>query len=136
MDFKQTKDALITQGLISSTEDLILCEDAPSNFDVIMGGALGAALTANKRQVYALTVDDTRIQLFYLDKKTLKYLNLVERYNISDLKKIKASTFLGYQVIFKTSEHTISLLSSKKYCGYDQKEAVKSIFNKLKALKK
>lgn len=93
MDFKQTKDALITQELISSTEDLILCEDAPSNFDVIMGGALGAALTANKRQVYALTVDDTRIQLFYLDKKTLKYLNLVERYNISDLKKIKASTF-------------------------------------------
>ena len=33
MDFKQTKDELITQGLISSTEDLILCEDAPSNFD-------------------------------------------------------------------------------------------------------
>lgn len=136
MDFKQTKDELIAQGLISSTEDLILCEDAPSNFDIIMGGAIGAALTANKRKVYALTLDDKRIQLFYLDKKTLKYLNLVERYNISDLKKIKASTFLGYQVIFKTNEHTISLLSSKKYRGYDQKEAVKSIFNKLKALKK
>lgn len=136
MDFKQTKDELIAQGLVSSTEDLILCEDVPNTFDVIMGGALGAALTANKRNVYALTIDDNHIQLFYLDKKTLKYLNQVERYDISDFKKIRVSTFLGYQVMFKTDKYTINLLSSKKYRGYDQKEAVKCIFNKLKALKK
>lgn len=122
--------------MIEEDELVILCQDTPYTSTLLLGGAIGAAITSGHQSHYIMSVGKSRIQLFDVDKKTGKYLETKTEIKMFDVVKLKLNTFLSKEIMIKTAAHKYNLITSKKFNGFEQKESMEKVFDLLKTLVK
>lgn len=117
MNYSFVIDQLRSHNMIEEDELVILCQDTPYTSALLLGGAIGAAITSGHQSHYIMSVGKSRIQLF-------------------DVVKLKLNTFLSKEIMIKTAAHKYNLITSKKFNGFEQKESMEKVFNLLKTLVK
>lgn len=143
MEFNTVFNQIRDTKLVSSDCELVVCQDAPSASTYFWFGAIGAAISESSREksYYVLAFENDTIYLFDIDiykgAKTARYLGTVVQIPFSDIKRIGISTFITKEINIITKQKTsVRLLTSNKFMKFNQKDAVKKVFDALKLRRK
>lgn len=79
-----------------------------------------------------VAVNDNRIRIFDVDKKTGEYLETMAEFTRDNLKKVRAASFLTRDLLIKGIEGDAHFTVANKFNGFEQKEAVEEAFALLK----